>query len=247
MNKLRNIFRFLCLTAAASFILVACVDVKEESGGRKAEETFDSYRTLFDGESLAGWRARGGEMAPSVWTVEDGCLKSKADASAEDCDIIFDERFKNFELVFEWKTKEDAKAGVFYLGKEIENIPLMLSALEYQIVGDDKTVSDDKMRNASLSGIIASNHQDANNVAEWNTGKILCYKGTVIHYINGKMALQYNLWTPQWTETLHSSGISDERFDCMDNCGGEDRDGYIGLHYQGGEVWFRNIKIKDLN
>ena len=266
MNKLKVFFRFFCVMMLTS-ALVSCEDV--DKGGQKVAETYDSYSPLFDGVSLSGWKGCGNDGVPPVWTAEDGCLKSKADAAAKGNDIFFDKKFKNFELVFDWKCADNANSGVFYLGKMLDNSPSEILSLEYQIVGDEKSSPDDRrdsvgggctyivgdeksspddrVKNASLCGIVAPVINDAYKAGEWNTGKILCYKGTVIHYMNGKIALQYNLMSPQLIETLKENGADDEMLNHLNINGAGNNDGYIGLRYHGGEVWFRNIKVKELN
>ena len=37
-----------------------------------------------------------------------------------------------------------------------------------------------------------------------------------------------------------------EAYELLLNCGGENREGYIGLQDHGDDVWFRNIKVKEL-
>ena len=244
MNKLKVFFRFFCVMMLTS-ALVSCEDV--DNGGQKVAETYDSYSPLFDGVSLSGWKGCGNDGVPPVWTAEDGCLKSKADAAAKGNDIFFDKKFKNFELVFDWKCADNANSGVFYLGKMLDKSPSEILSLEYQIVGDEKSSPDDRVKNASLCGIVAPVINDASKAGEWNTGKILCYKGTVIHYLNGKVALQYNLMSPQLIETLKENGADDEMLNHLNINGAGNNDGYIGLRYHGGEVWFRNIKVKELN
>ena len=85
---------------------------------------------------------------------------------------------------------------------------------------------------------------------EWNTSKIVCYKGTVVHYQNDVPVVEYHLWTPQWTEMLQKSKFSEEKwpvaFQLLNNCGGENHEGYIGFQDHGDDVWYRNIKVKVL-
>ena len=36
-------------------------------------------------------------------------------------------------------------------------------------------------------------------------------------------------------------------FELLNNCGGSNREGYIGLQDHGNDVWFKNIRIKILD
>ena len=84
-----------------------------------------------------------------------------------------------------------------------------------------------------------------------NKAKIMVYKGTVVHGQNDQNVLEYHLWTPQWTEMLEKSKFSPEKwplaFELLNNCGGAQREGYIGFQDHGDDVWFRNIRIKVLD
>lgn len=76
-------------------------------------------------------------------------------------------------------------------------------------------------------------------------------KGTVVHGQNDQNVVEYHLWTPQWTEMLENSKFSSQKwplaFELLNNCGGENHEGYIGLQDHGDDVWFRNIRVKVLD
>ena len=81
--------------------------------------------------------------------------------------------------------------------------------------------------------------------------KIMVYKGTVVHGQNDENVLEYHLWTKQWTDMLQASKFSEEKwplaFELLNNCGGDNHEGFIGLQDHGDDVWFRNIRVKVLD
>ena len=105
--------------------------------GCKGNEDDANTVVLFDGTSLEGWRGYGKTEVPSRWTIEDGCLKFNGSGGGEaqtleGGDIIFDRKFKNFELELEWKVAKGSNSGIFYLAQEIPGKPIYISAPEYR-------------------------------------------------------------------------------------------------------------------
>ena len=220
----------------------------------------DGYITLFDGKTFTGWRGYGKEHVPSKWTIADESIKFNGSGGGEaqdgdGGDIIFAHKFKNFELIVDWKMSKGGNSGIFYLGQEIKDQPIYISAPESQVLDnenhpDAKLGKDGNRKSTSLYDMIPAKPQNAKPFGEWNTSKIMVYKGTVVHYQNGEPVLEYHLWTQQWTEMLQASKFSQEKwplaFELLNNCGGANREGYIGFQDHGDDVWFRNIKVKIL-
>lgn len=228
----------------------------------------DGYIVLFDGTSLNGWRGYAKDTVPARWSIEDGALKFTGSGTGEGQegdggDILFAHKFKNFELVFDWKVSKGANSGVFYMIQEVTTEkdgktivePAYISAPEYQILDnanhpDAKLGKDGNRQSASLYDMIPAVPQNQKPYGEWNEGKILVYKGTVVHSQNGENVLEYHLWTQQWTDMLQASKFSEEAwplaFELLNNCGGENKEGYIGFQDHGDNVWYRNIRIKIL-
>ena len=110
---------------------------------------------------------------------------------------------------------------------------------------------DGNRKSASLYDMIPAKPQNSKPFGEWNTGKIMVYKGTVVHYQNGENVLEYHLWTPEWQAMLDKSKYSKDKnekaYNLLLNCGGDQKEGYIGLQDHGDDVWYRNITVKKLD
>lgn len=218
----------------------------------------DGWITLFDGKTFTGWRGYDRADMPTQWVIDDNAIHIKGsgegEAGAKDGgDILFAHKFKNYELEFEWKVAKGSNSGVFYMIQEVEGEPAYISAPEYQILDnenhpDAKLGKDGNRQSASLYDMIPAKPQNAKAIGEWNKGKIVSFKGTIVHYQNDEAVLEYHLWTPQWTEMLQASKFSQEKwplaFELLNNCGGANREGFIGFQDHGDDVWFRNIRIK---
>ena len=229
----------------------------------------DGYITIFDGKTFNGWRGYGKDRVPSKWTIEDGCIKFNGSGGGEaqdgdGGDIIFAHKFKNFELELEWKISKGGNSGIFYLAQEVTSDkdgnqvlePIYISAPEFQGLDnanhpDAKLGKDNNRQAASLYDMIPAVPQNAKPFGEWNKAKIMVYKGTVVHGQNDENVLEYHLWTPKWTEMLQASKFSEKNwplaFQLLNNCGGDNREGFIGMQDHGDDVWFRNIRVKVLD
>jgi hypothetical protein len=271
----------MLLNAVAVIVLLAAC------GGKKAEVTAEEpvaaytvldlpvidlstytvdeagWITLFDGETFNGWRGYNREDVPGAWIIEDGAIKiqssGRGEAGAQNGgDLIFAQKFDNFELELEWKVSKGANSGIFYLAQEIEGQPIYISAPEYQVLDneghpDAMLGKEGNRKSASLYDMIPANPQNANPAGEWNKARIVCFKGTVVHFQNDEQVLEYHLWTDAWTALLQESKFKEGSkdfplaFGLLSDCGGPEHKGFIGLQDHGDDVWFRNIKVKILN
>ena len=185
--------------------------------------------------------------------------------TGEGGDVIFAHKFQNFQLELEWKVSKGGNSGIFYLAQEVTTKkedgteryePIYISSPEYQVLDnanhpDAQLGVDGNRQSASLYDMIPAKPQNQNPYGEWNKAKIMVYKGTVVHGQNDANVVEYHLWTQQWTDMLQASKFSQEKwplaFELLNNCGGENHEGYIGLQDHGDDVWYRNIRVKVLD
>lgn len=246
--------KFINLILAS--VVVLCIAVACGSKGKKAEKAAtapeEKWITLFDGTSTAGWRKYDSTAFPSKgWDIVDGTLHCKGSGSGEaggpgGGDIIYDKKFSNFELSFEWKISPGGNSGVFILAQEIPNEPIWKTGLEFQILDNDRHPDaqlgvNGNRKAASLYDLIPANPQNTKPAGEWNQAGILCYQGTVVFKQNGANVVEFHLWTEDWKKLIENSKFKD--FPGFQNPAHE---GYIGLQDHGNDVWFRNIKIKEM-
>ncbi len=223
------------------------------------------FINIFDGKTLRGWRGYGKTYVPSRWVVDNGSIhfignESPESKGKEGGDLVFAHKFKNFELDMEWKVGKGANSGIFYLAQETVNEkgelqPIYISCPECQVLDnenhpDAKLGVDGNRKSSSLYDMIPAKPQNAKPYGQWNHVKIRVLNGTVTHFQNGVQVLQYKLWTPEWTELLQKSKFSEKAwpiaFRFLNDCGGANREGLIGIQDHGNDVWFRNIRVKEL-
>ncbi len=214
------------------------------------KEKKEGWALLFDGKSANGWRGYNKTAFPEKgWAVEEGTLhvigSSRGEAGGGG-DLLFDKKFRNFELSLEWKVSEGGNSGIFYLAQEIPGEPVWKSAPEMQILDNEKHPDaklgvDGNRAAGSLYDLIPGDFKAVKPAGQWNQVRIMVYKGTVVHYVNGKAVLEYHLWTEDWKNMVLNSKFKD--YEWFLNTAEE---GYIVLQDHGDDVWFRNIKIREM-
>jgi len=229
-------------------IIMVAMYACENQGCKKAKKT-DDWIQLFDGKTSEGWRGYNKDIFPSGWEVVDGTLHvigSGKGEAGEGGDILYDRKFKNFELSLDWKVSEGGNSGIFYLAQEVPDEPVWKSAPEMQILDNEKHPDarlgiDGNRAAGALYDLIPANMEIVKPANEWNSVKILVYNGTVVHFVNGEQVLEYHLWTDDWKNMVANSKFAE--YEHFVNPADE---GYIVLQDHGDDVWFRNIKIKEL-
>lgn len=220
--------------------------------GLTEQEKSDGWMMLFDGDTFDGWRGYRKDSVPSDWQLDDGKIYMAASGrgeagSANGGDILFDKKFSNFHLKLEWKLSEGGNSGIFYLGQESDELDyIWKTAPEMQVLSpkhiDWNLGTDGNRRAGSLYDLYAADPQNVKPDGEWNQVEIIVYNGTVVHKQNGEAVVEYHLWTPQWNEDVANSkfpGLNESWADVA-------KEGYFGLQDHGDDVWFRNIKIKEM-
>jgi hypothetical protein len=218
------------------------------------EEKADGWMLLFDGESTDGWRNYAKETFPDGWEIVDYTLhcpgSGRGEAGGKDRgDIIYgDKMFANFHLKLEWKISEGGNSGIFYLGQESDDYDyIWKTAPEMQILDNERhpdaqAGKDGNRQAGSLYDLVPAKPQNAKPAGEWNTAEVKVYKGSVWHIQNGETVVEYHLWTPEWEKM-----VADSKFPALNESWVEvASEGFIGLQDHGDDVWFRNIKIKEL-
>jgi len=153
---------------------------------------------LFDGKTNEGWQGNNRPDFPKGWEVVDGTLHCKGsgqgEAGAHDGgDIFYDKQFTNFRLKMEWKIAPGGNSGIFYLGKEVKDLPIYKNAPEMQVDNekhpDARAGKDGNRMAGSVYDLIPAKPQNAKKAGEWNEIEIEVYKGSVWHRQNGQTVL----------------------------------------------------------
>jgi hypothetical protein len=188
-------------------------------------------KDLFNKDDFSQWTKVNGEQVDKGWSVENGTIYRHAKGG----DIITKEKFKDFELTFEWKISKAGNSGIKYRTRGS-------LGLEYQVL-DDQKHRDNKNpthRAGSLYELVAA--QDSKTlkpVGEWNKGRIFVRGNQIEHWLNGEKVVEITWGSEDWKKRFQKSKYHK-------NEGFGSWEGPILLQDHNDPVWYRNLKIQKL-
>jgi len=212
-------------------------------------EKNDGWALLFDGSSLQGWHNYGKKTIGSAWKADDGTIhlnaSEKSGYQAKDGgDIACDKEYENFDLKLEWKISKNGNSGIiFYVKEDPKYKESWNTGAEMQVLDNDGH-SDGKIkkhRAGDLYDLISSSSEPVKAVGEWNQVEIKSNNGKLDLYLNNVLVVSTTLWNADWEKLVQGS-----KFKTMPGFM-KFKSGRIVLQDHGNEVWYRNVKIKELN
>lgn len=198
-------------------------NVKHESG----------WTSLFDGTSLNGWRPFKNQENTG-WDIADSSIHCKAAGP----DLITDKEYGNFEFDVDWRISKGGNSGIIYRLTE-ENNETYLSGPEYQLL--DNEGYPDPIKTGADYDMYDPQNPVYKEPMQWNHTQIIVNGNHVEHWLNGVKVVDYDLHSADWDARKARSKWKD------DAAYGAASKGHIALQDHGGhQVWFKNIRIKEL-
>ncbi|HZH64590.1 MAG TPA: DUF1080 domain-containing protein [Flavisolibacter sp.] len=238
----------------AAMALLSCTTsnktIMQASDAHTAENE-DGFVALFDGKSTAGWHTYGKTTAGKIWKAEDGVLHLdpavKKETPSEGGDLVTNGEYENFHLKLEWKISPRGNSGIiFFINEDEKYRNTYETGMEMQVLdnGNATTLghSDAKLythRAGDLYDLMAAK-EAVKPAGEWNAAEIVANKGKLDFYLNGQHTLSTTMWDENWKNMIAIS-----KFKSMPGFG-KHRKGKISLQEHSDEVWYRNIRIKNL-
>ncbi|MCI0420893.1 MAG: DUF1080 domain-containing protein [Acidobacteria bacterium] len=197
------------------------------------------------------------------------------DSKREECgDIVTLNQYDNFEFQLEWKIEPGGNSGVKYL--VLENRPStweqayldhhlislkesgktepperltpdrwkhMSMSFELQLIDDTKNAdarsSPDRITGA-LYDLMAPRQRSVLSLTDFNTARIVVRGPQIEHWINGAKVVEFERGGAELQKLIAGS-----KFKHLDGFGTFAK-GHIALQDHNSEVWFKNIKIREL-
>lgn len=242
----------IALAAMVALLAVSCDGNKKESGESSNEATADKaaeWITLFDGETLEGWKRYNADSIGPLWKVEDGVIVCAStgggEAEGTGGSLVSLRKFGNFELTLDYKLSPDGNSGIMYHVVEADSFPHAYNTgPEFQLLDDGTDaygqLKDEQMTAANYDMYAPSENKKVNPAGEWNSVKIIYNNGHVEHWLNGEKVLEFEEGSAEWQRRYQNSKWIEYPGWC------KFKTGAIALQDHGNLTWFRNIKVREL-
>jgi len=227
-------------------IIGGCLCVAASSLGQSAANTLTAaeqaagWKLLFDGKSTDAWRGYRGKEFPSAgWAVDGDALKTASGGG----DIITKAQYGDFELQLEWKASPKANSGIIYRCTEQHDASWQTGP-EFQILEDSTygAAATDMHSAGALYDLAAPAPEKLLKPAgEWNHGRIIWDDARIQHYVNGMKVVDVRTDGEDW-----KSRIAGSKFGAYEGFGVQPK-GHIAIQDHGDTLWYRNIKVRDLD
>lgn len=205
-----------------------------EDNALTPEEQADGWVLLFDGRDLGGWKNNDGK--PVAAKIEDGAINVHNTGGYL---LVYDQEFGDFVLKLDVKmSPAECNSGVFLRTSDLAD-PIN-SGLEVQVYDGDIDALHDF---GAIYDLVAVSKDATKGSGEWNSLEIRCEGPNVSVKVNGEEVATLNC------DELDQPGLRGDG--TPHKFAGKAikdfaRSGYIGLQDHGHDVWYKNIKLKEL-
>ena len=196
-------------------------------------EKDEGWVMLFNGTDLQGWKNNDGK--PVLAKIEEGAINPHGSGGYL---LAYDKEFGDFVLKCDVKMDQPfCNSGVFIRGGDLAN-PVQ-SSLEVQVSSETKP---DLHGFAAIYDLVAPSKNATKGPGNWDTLEIRCTGPQVTVTVNGEKVAEINC--DEWTEPGKRLDGTSNKFEKAIN--DFPRKGYIGLQDHGYNVWYKNIKLREL-
>jgi hypothetical protein len=255
----------MCLAAAGLMAQQNQLTPAEKSAG---------WKLLFNGQDMSGWDDPRLKNPPGdAWSIEDGCLKARANPKITE-DLFSQDKFGDFELLFDWRISPAGNSGVKYRIQDhvfVHGAAPRFEALvnnslrdhrtdrpargqdyvigfEYQII-DNVRNSDGRVgpthQTAALYDMAPPERDATLPVGQFNHSRLVVKGKHVEHWLNGVKVVDADLGADDVKAHIAKRWTKDSPvYDLL--AGQPKHECPISLQNHGDEVWFRNIKIRSI-
>ncbi len=224
----------LCAHLCLFITIVLAGGARAADNELSAEEHAEGWVLLFNGHDLGGWKNNDGK--PVAATIEDGAVNVHNTGGYL---LVYDQPFGDFELKCDVKMgAPECNSGVFVRTGDLAD-PVN-TGLEVQVYSG----KEDAIHNfGAIYDLVAPSKDATHGPGKWDSLEIRCEGPRVTVHVNGEEVATINcddydkpgLRTDGTPHKFAGKAIKDFP-----------RSGYLGLQDHGFDVWYKNIKLKEL-
>ena len=207
------------------------IDILLNDAGPGAEKA--GWQVLFDGSNLNNWQNADGGKPSAGWVVENDVLTRKPKAGM----IWTKERFGDFVLDLEFKT--EGNSGVFFRTDNPKDC--VQTGIEMQVY---KRVNKPGKHSCGAVYDALAPSKEMTKDGRWNHVTITAKDNKIAIVLNGEQIIDMDL--NRWTEPRKNPDPEGSKNKFRTALKDFKREGHIGFQDHGANVWFRNIRIKQL-
>jgi type 1 glutamine amidotransferase len=207
------------------------------------DESKGGWKLLFDGgeaSAKANFREyRKDEFPTKGWSVHDGAIVHAA--GGEGGDLVTMSQYDDFEFACQWKIATGGNSGIIYHATEDHGAPWETGP-EMQILDDE--VHGDKAKARTRAGamydLFGVSADTCRPAGEWNTAKLRIQGTHHQYWLNGVKVIDVDT-----TSQAYKTALAESKWTHYPDFNTRPK-GHIDLQNHGDEVWFRDLRVRDL-
>jgi hypothetical protein len=215
--------RQVCLSLCVCAVVLANLSAARPEGG---------WRPMFNGKDLAGWRTN----PTHLWYVDEQGVLTWKDAAI---DLWTERQYGDFELNLEFKVSAGANSGLFIRTGDIkDNVQSGIEIQIYDSYGKAPAVH----HCGAVYDALAPRVNAERKPGEWNRMHVVAQGSKIEVTLNGQGVIDMEV--ERWSEPGKNPDGSKNKF--ARPLKEFPRRGFIGIQDHHKQVWFRNMRIREL-
>jgi len=227
-------FFFRGLTLMLAILSLPMHSLQGADNELTVEEKAEGWQLLFNGKDLEGWKNNDGKPL-AEHAVKNGTLNTHGIGGYI---VVYDKEFGDFEFQCDVKMAEgECNSGVFVRISDLAD-PVN-TGFEVQIFAPSGTTVQDF---GAIYDLVPPSKIATKGAVAWNTLNIRCEGPLITVKVNGEQVAELDC------DTLDKPGFRADgtKHKFPRAIKDFERSGYLGLQDHGTDVWFRNIKVREL-